>query len=117
MFASLFDGAVIIMGCTSKMFDFVLGVQLLFLLYIFEKLAHRRANSYLEGGICLVDTNNSHGVKAQYDHAAKMLLANKNVLARILIGTVDEFRGMEPDVVKGADRKGATGRDGSDIAR
>ncbi len=49
----------------------------------------------------MVETSKDQNVKAQYDHAAKMLLANKNVLARILIGTVDEFHDMDPDEVKG----------------
>lgn len=41
------------------------------------------------------------GDKAQYDASAKRLLANKKVLAHILVKTVDEFKGMDPkDVVQ-----------------
>ncbi len=39
------------------------------------------------------------GDKAQYDTSAKRLLANKKVLAHILVKTVDEFKGMEPKKV------------------
>lgn len=38
--------------------------------------------------------------KAQYDTSAKRLLGQKNILAHILVKTVDEFKGMNPkDVV------------------
>lgn len=38
---------------------------------------------------------------AQYDEKAKSLLGHKNILAYILVNTVDEFRGMDPrDVVQ-----------------
>ena len=33
---------------------------------------------------------------AQYDESAKRLLGNKNILAHILVKTVDEFKGMNP---------------------
>lgn len=36
---------------------------------------------------------------AQYDNAAKQLLSNKILLAHILVHTVDEFKGMNPDDV------------------
>lgn len=40
------------------------------------------------------------GLEAQYDDRAKRLLSNKNLLAYLLVKTVDEFRGMNPqDVV------------------
>mgnify|MGYP005948536053 CR=1 FL=1 len=32
--------------------------------------------------------------KAQYDASAKRLLSQKNILAHILINTVDEFKGI-----------------------
>ncbi len=35
---------------------------------------------------------------SEYDECAKRLLAHKGVLARILIGAVEEFKGMDPDV-------------------
>jgi hypothetical protein len=39
--------------------------------------------------------------KAQYDEQAKRLLSQKNILAHILVKTVDEFKGMNPkDVVQ-----------------
>ena len=38
--------------------------------------------------------------KVQYDTRAKRVLAQKNILAHILVKTVDEFAGMKPkDVV------------------
>ena len=41
------------------------------------------------------------GDKAQYDTRVKRLLAQKSILAHILVKTVDEFKGMKPeDVVK-----------------
>ena len=44
---------------------------------------------------------NAAGDKAQYDTRVKMLLAQKSILAHILVKTVDEFKGMKPeDVVK-----------------
>ena len=43
----------------------------------------------------------SAGDKAQYDTRVKRLLAQKSILAHILVKTVDEFKGMKPeDVVK-----------------
>ena len=44
---------------------------------------------------------NAAGDKAQYDTRVKRLLAQKIILAHILVKTVDEFKGMKPeDVVK-----------------
>ena len=44
---------------------------------------------------------NAAGDKAQYDTRVKRLLAQKRILAHILVKTVDEFKGMKPeDVVK-----------------
>ena len=44
---------------------------------------------------------NAAGDKAQYDTRVKRLLAQKSILAHILVKTVDEFKGMNPeDVVK-----------------
>ena len=44
---------------------------------------------------------NAVGDKAQYDARVKRILAQKNILAHILVKTVDEFKGMKPeDVVK-----------------
>lgn len=44
---------------------------------------------------------NAAGDKAQYDTRVKMLLAQKSILAHILVKTVDEFKGMKSeDVVK-----------------
>ena len=44
---------------------------------------------------------NAAGDKAQYDIRVKRLLAQKRILAHILVKTVDEFKGMKPeDVVK-----------------
>ncbi len=44
---------------------------------------------------------NAAGDKAQYDTRVKRLLAQKSILAYILVKTVDEFKGMKPeDVVK-----------------
>lgn len=41
------------------------------------------------------------GDKAQYDTRVKRLLAQKSILAHILVKTIDEFKGMKPeDVVK-----------------
>ncbi len=39
------------------------------------------------------------GDKAQYDTCAKRLLAQKSILAQILVKTVEEFRGMRPEDV------------------
>ncbi len=36
---------------------------------------------------------------AQYDEKAKRLLGNKIILAHILVKTVDEFQGMNPEDV------------------
>ena len=35
--------------------------------------------------------------KAQYDTSAKRLLAQKSILAHILVHTIDEFKGMAPE--------------------
>ena len=44
---------------------------------------------------------NAAGDKAQYDTRVKRLLAQKSILAHILVKTVDEFKGMKPeDIVK-----------------
>lgn len=44
---------------------------------------------------------NAAGDKAQYDTRVKRLLAQKSILAHILVKTVDDFKGMKPeDVVK-----------------
>lgn len=44
---------------------------------------------------------NAAGDKEQYDTHVKRLLAQKSILAHILVKTVDEFKGMKPeDVVK-----------------
>ena len=44
---------------------------------------------------------NAAGDKAQYDTRVKRLLAQKIILAHILVKTIDEFKGMKPeDVVK-----------------
>ena len=44
---------------------------------------------------------NAAGDKAQYDTRVKRLLAQKSILAHILVKTIDEFKGMKPeDVVK-----------------
>ena len=44
---------------------------------------------------------NAAGDKAQYDTRVKRLLAQKSILAHILVKTVDEFKGMKPeDAVK-----------------
>lgn len=39
------------------------------------------------------------GKEAQYDDRAKRLLSQKSILAYILVNTVDEFKGMEPQSV------------------
>ena len=39
-------------------------------------------------------------LKAQYDACAKKLLGYKDILARILIGAVEEFQRMSPEEVK-----------------
>jgi hypothetical protein len=49
----------------------------------------------------LTNVVSAAGDRAQYDTSAKRLLANKKVLAHILVKTVDEFKGMDPkDVVQ-----------------
>ena len=54
----------------------------------------RIVNTELRNTISAADT------EAQYDEKAKHLLSNKNILAHILVKTVDEFQGMNPkDVV------------------
>ena len=42
---------------------------------------------------------NAAGDKAQYDARVKRILAHKNILAHILVKTVDEFKGMKPEDV------------------
>lgn len=42
---------------------------------------------------------NAAGDKAQYDTRVKRILAQKNILAHILVKTVDEFKGMNPKEV------------------
>lgn len=37
------------------------------------------------------------GDKAQYDTRVKRILAQKDILAHILVKTVDEFKGMRPE--------------------
>ena len=39
------------------------------------------------------------GDKAQYDIRVKRVLAQKSILAHILVRTVDEFKGMKPEAV------------------
>ena len=39
--------------------------------------------------------------EAQYDASAKRLLGNKKILAHILVRTVEEFKGMDPNEVCG----------------
>lgn len=58
---------------------------------------------YTKGGYgCIYDTEiknavNATGTDAQYDEKAKRLLGNKIILAHILVKTIDEFRGMNPN--------------------
>ena len=48
----------------------------------------------------LTNSINATSEEAQYDASAKRLLSQKNILAHILINTVDEFKGMNyKDVV------------------
>ena len=42
---------------------------------------------------------NAAGDKAQYDTRVKRLLAQKSILAHILVKTIDEFKGMKPENV------------------
>ena len=42
---------------------------------------------------------NAAGDKAQYDARVKRILAQKNILAHILVKTVGEFKGMKPEDV------------------
>ncbi len=49
----------------------------------------------------LKNTVEAADINVQYDTAAKVLLAHKSILSRILVATVDEFKGMEPDEVEG----------------
>ena len=37
--------------------------------------------------------------ETQYDESAKRLLGQKNILAHILVNTIDEFQGMNPEDV------------------
>ena len=47
----------------------------------------------------IINTFNVTEAKAQYDACAKRLLSEKHVLSHILIRTVDEFKGMNPNYV------------------
>ena len=47
-------------------------------------------NTELKNAVKATDT------KAQYDESAKRLLGQKNILAHILVKTIDEFKGMNP---------------------
>ena len=62
---------------------------------IFEPLTRRRRqlSTDLKNGVQGADAN------AQYDASAKRLLGNKNILAHILVKSVDEFKGMKPKEV------------------
>ena len=42
---------------------------------------------------------NAAGDEAQYDARVKRILAQKNILAHILVKTVDEIKGMKPEDV------------------
>ena len=48
-------------------------------------------NTELENTLAATD------MKAQYDACAKRLLGQKSILAYILVKTVDEFKGMQPE--------------------
>lgn len=52
-----------------------------------EKVMKQKQNTYLSNEI------DSAGYKAQYDEHVKRILADKNVLAYILVYSVKEFRG------------------------
>ncbi len=52
-------------------------------------------------GTDLKNTVEAADIRAQYDTAAKVLLAHKSILSRILVATVDEFKGMLPEDVEG----------------
>ena len=62
---------------------------------ILEPLTRRRRqlSTDLKNGVQGADAN------AQYDASAKRLLGNKNILAHILVKSVDEFKGMKPKEV------------------
>ena len=47
----------------------------------------------------VVNAVNAAGDKAQYDARVKRILAQKSILANILVKTVDEFKGMKPEDV------------------
>lgn len=47
----------------------------------------------------IMNAVNAAGDKAQYDTRVKRILAQKNILAHILVKTVDEFKGMKPEDV------------------
>ena len=53
-----------------------------------------KMNTELKNAVLATD------LKAQYDACAKKLLGYKDILARILIEAVEEFRGMSPEEVK-----------------
>ena len=60
--------------------------------------------SYKKGWVRRMDTELKNAVSAteqdaQYDDKAKRLLGNKIILAHILVKTVDEFQGMNPNDV------------------
>lgn len=56
---------------------------------------YKRRNADLE----ITNAVNAAGDKAQYDARVKRILAQKNILAHILVKTVDEFKGMKPEDV------------------
>ena len=45
----------------------------------------------------LMNTIAAANDKAQYDACAKRLIGQKMILAHILVRTVDEFKGMQPE--------------------
>lgn len=66
----------------------------------------RNVSNEITGDSMTVNTEISNSVaatedKAQYDECAKRLLANKSILAHILVKTVDEFSGMNPKEIEG----------------
>ncbi len=59
--------------------------------------AHKRRDADLNTEI--TNAVNAAGDKAQYDARVKRILAQKNILAHILVKTVGEFKGMKPEDV------------------
>ena len=47
----------------------------------------------------IANTITSADSKAQYDACAKRLIGQKIILAHILVKTIDEFKGMQPEEV------------------